>query len=369
MKTFLMFLLLPGLLLTGCGTNSSFIPSVTEEAWGWQDGKAVRLFTLTNRNGVVMKVTNYGATITWLSVPDRNGTFEPVVLGFDSLSSYVAVRGGFGSVMGRYANRIGGATIDLNGIEYLLTANNRGNTMHGGSKGFNKQVFDIDTSYVEGDSVKVAFTYLSPDLEEGFPGNLILKITYILTGENEVVLDYEATTDNPTVVNFTNHAYFNIGGSHGPVLDHYLMVASDSVCEVDSTNLPTGRLLPVEGTAFDFNQARPVGSRIEEVKPGYDHNYMLRREGDGLVLAAEVYDPVSGRVLEAYTTEPGMQLFTANSDRLYTGHGGVQFGRHYGICLEMQHFPDSPNHPNFPDVVLNPQETYRQTTVYKFSVR
>jgi aldose 1-epimerase len=369
MKTILMFLPLLGLLMTGCGMNSSFTPSVTEDNWGWQDGKAVKLFTLTNQNGVVLQVTNYGATITYLSTPDREGNFEPVVLGFDSLSNYVAVRGGYGSVIGRYANRIGGAHITLNGEKYLLTANNRGNTMHGGNKGFNKQVFDIDTAYIAGDSVKVAFEYMSPDLEEGFPGNLLLKITYILTGENEVILDYEATTDKPTVVNLTNHAYFNIGGCHGPVLDHNLMIASDSICEVDSTGLATGRLLPVEGSAWDFNQARPVGSRIEEVKTGYDNNYKLRREGDGLILAAEVYDPVSGRVLEAYTTEPGMQLYTANSDRQYTGHGGVQFGRHYGICLEMQHFPDSPNHPNFPDVVLNPQDTYRQTTVYKFSVR
>ncbi len=369
MKTILVFLPLLGLLMTGCGTNPSSTASLTEEEWGWHDGKTVRLFTLTNQTGVVLKVTNYGATITWISAPDRNNTFEPVVLGFDSLSNYVAVRGGFGSVIGRYANRIGGAQFILNGEKYLLTANSRGNTMHGGNKGFNKQVFDIDTAYVAGDSVKVSFSYLSPDLEEGFPGNLLFKITYTLTAENEVILDYEATTDKPTVANFTNHAYFNLGGSHSPVLDHYLMVASDSVCEVDSTGLPTGKLLPVEGTAFDFNHARPVGSRIEEVKPGYDHNYRLRREGDGLVLAAEVYDPVSGRVLEAYTTEPGMQLFTANSDRQYTGHGGVPFGRHYGICLEMQHFPDSPNHPNFPDVVLNPKETYRQTTVYKFSVR
>lgn len=369
MKTKLIFLPLLVLLLAGCGKSSSFTPSVTAEDWGWQDGKAVKLFTLVNKNGVVLKVTNYGATITWISAPDRNGVFEPVLLGFDSLNNYVAVRGGYGSVIGRYANRIGGAQFTLNGEKYLLTANSRGNTIHGGNKGFNKQVFDIDTSYVAGDSVKVTFSYLSPDLEEGFPGNLLLKISYILTGDNEVVLDYEATTDRPTVVNLTNHAYFNIGGCKGPVLDHELMIAADSICEVDSVGLPTGRLLPVGGTAWDFNQARPVGSRIDEVQPGYDNNYMLRREGDGLILAAEVHDPVSGRVLEAFTTEPGMQLFTANSDRKTIGHNGTEYGRHYGICLEMQHFPDSPNHPNFPGVVLNPEETYRQITVYKFSVR
>ncbi|HMT66446.1 MAG TPA: aldose epimerase family protein [Bacteroidales bacterium] len=369
MKTILAFLPLLVLLITRCGLNSSFTPSVTEEDWGWQDGKAVKLFTLTNRNSIVLKVTNYGATITWISVPDRNGVFEPVVLGFDSLNEYVAVRGGYGSVIGRYANRIGGAQFILNGEKYTLTANSRGNTIHGGNKGFNKQVFDIDTSYVKGDSVKVAFSYLSPDMEEGFPGNLLLKVTYTLTVENEVVIDYEATTDKPTVVNFTNHAYFNLGGCRGSILDHYLMVVSDSICEIDIIGLPTGRLLPVAGTAWDFNYARLVGSRIDAVKPGYDNTYMLRREGDGIIIAAEVYDTVSGRVMEAFTTEPGMQLYTSNSDRKTIGHDGNEYGRYYGICLEMQHFPDSPNHPNFPNVVLDPNETYRQTTIYKFSTK
>ena len=356
--------------ISSCTSGSSDFPSVSIEKWGEKDGKEIKLFTLVNKNGMVVRVTNYGGTLTYVSVPDRNGINEPVVLGFDSLRYYLDRHPNFGSTVGRFANRISGAEFSLNGQTYRLAANNRGNTLHGGTNGFSKQVFNIDTSYVSHDSAVVILNYLSPDMEEGFPGTLSFQMSYILTGENEIILKYEATTDQPTVVNFTNHTYFNLSGCKESVLNHILKINADSICQVDSIGIPTGSILPVTGTAYDFTVPRKVGERIGEVDPGYDINYKLRKEGDNLLHVAEVFEPVSGRVLDAYTTEPGMQLFSANNDlSRFTGHDGIKYGRHYGLCLEMQHFPDSPNKPNFPDVVLNPGEIYRQLTIYKFSFR
>lgn len=358
------------LLFSGCNTRSSDAPTVGEEIWGETDGKEVRLFTLANKNGMVIKITNYGGTLTYVSFPDKNGQNEPVVLGFDSLDNYLGRHPSFGSTVGRFANRIGGAVFSLDGREFKLTANSKGNSMHGGTKGFSRQVFDIDTSYTSRDSATVVFNYLSPDMEEGFPGSVHFQLTCVLTNDNEIILDYEATTDKSTVVNFTNHSYFNLSGCKESVLSHVLMIAADSICQVDSTGLPTGILLPVAGTAYDFTTARLVGERIGEVGPGYDITYKLRKGGNELLLAAEAYEPVSGRLLQAYTTEPGMQLYSANSDfSRFTGHNGIKYARHYGLCLEMQHFPDSPNKPQFPDVVLKPEEKYRQVTIYKFSIR
>lgn len=351
-----------------CACNSG--SSVREEIWGESGGVVVKIFTLTNKNGMIIKVSNYGGTLSYVSVPDRNGNFEPVVLGFDSLKMYQGRHPLFGATVGRFANRISGAGFSLNGNEYRLTANNQGNTLHGGAIGFNRKVFSVDTSYVSNDSSVVVLEYLSPDLEEGFPGTLRFRLSYVLTGDNEIIIYYEATTDKSTVVNFTNHSYFNLSGCSGPVLNQILMVAADSITEVDSKGLPTGMVVPVAGTPYDFTQAREVGERIEEVTPGYDINFKLRKSGDDLSLAAEVFDPGSGRLLQAYTTEPGMQLYSANRDLSpTTGHNGITYGKYYGICLEMQHFPDSPNKPQFPSVVLEPGEKYKQVTIYKFTIQ
>lgn len=356
-------------ILSGCDPGFQHDSTVSEVIWGESGGKLVKLFTLTNKNGMVIKISNYGGTLTYVSVPDKNGKFEPVVLGFDSLKMYLGRHPSFGNTIGRFANRIGGAKFSLNGTTYKLSANNRGNSIHGGPNGFSRQVFDVDTAYAVSDSAVVVLTYLSHDMEEGFPGTLALQLTYVVTSDNEIILDYEVTTDKPTIVNLTNHSYFNLSGCKESVLNHTLMLAADSICPVDSNMIPTGILLPVSGTAYDFTQAHKIGDRIVEVAPGYDINYKLRKKEDELSLAAEVFDPESGRLLRAYTTEPGMQLYSANSDLSHLkGHNGIIYGTHYGVCLEMQHFPDSPNKPQFPDVVLEPDEKYRQLTIYKFSV-
>lgn len=361
--------LLTLLLMIAAISEASQPGCIIMETWGEVEGKPVLLFTLTNKQGMVIKVANYGASLTYVSVPDRKNVFEPVVLGFDSLSQYTRRHPNFGSTVGRYANRIAGAAFVLNGKSYKLSANNRGSTLHGGFKGFNSQIFKVDTSYVSRDSLRVDFSYVSPDGEEGFPGTVSFKLTYILTDENEIILDYKATTDKPTVVNFTNHSYFNLSGCKVPILDEIVQIHADSITSVDSMGIPTGELLPVGGTAYDFNTPRKIGERIQEVKPGYDINYKLNLPGDGLTLAAEIYDPGSGRILHAYTTEPGMQFYTANGDLTrFKGHQGIRYGKHFGVCLEMQHFPDSPNYPQFPNVVLLPGETYNQITVYKFSL-
>jgi aldose 1-epimerase len=358
------------MLTYGCARLPGHATSIIEECWGEKEGKRVNLFTLTNRNGMVIKVSSFGATLTYVSAPDMNGNFEPVVLGFDSLKMYMARHPNFGSTVGRYANRIGGAQFTLCGTLYKLAANNGVNAIHGGPEGFSKKIFDTDTTYVKGDSSVVVLKYLSPDMEEGYPGTLTLRLKYILTNDNEIILDYEAATNKPTVINLTNHTYFNLTGCKENVLGHVLTLAADSISEVDSTKIPTGRQLTVIGTPYDFIVGKRVGERIEEVAPGYDINYKLRKEKNELTFAAEVYDPVSGRMLQAYTTEPCLQLYSANSDLgRYTGHSGIRYGRHYGLCLEMQHYPDSPNKPQFPDTVLEPGERYRQLTIYKFSVK
>lgn len=352
MKSRLILLVILILLFTQGIARPKNRATIKDEIWGESDGKVVKLFTLTNKNGMTLKVTNYGATLTYLSAPDKNGVFENVVLGFDSLKQCVADRGQHGKTIGRVANRIGGAQFTLNGITYKLTANNGANSIHGGPNGFSKQVFDVDKFYANADSAVVSLRYISADMEEGFPGKLTLYLNYVLTKNNEVKLEYKAVTDKPTVVNFTNHTYFNLTGSGSSISDHRLKILADSITPLGSDRLPTGSLVSVKGTIYDFIQASNVREKLEPAVRGYDINYKLRKTGTNLALAAEVISPANGRLLEAFTTEPGMQLFTINN----------------AICLEMQHFPDSPNKPKFPSVVLNPGETYRQVTVYKFSV-
>jgi aldose 1-epimerase len=336
----------------GCQSRAKKNSAVTNEVWGKMNGKEVKLFTLTNKNGMIIKVTNYGAALTYVSVPDRNDTFGNVVIGFDSLNNYVNDFGQHGKTIGRFANRIGKAQFSLNGITYKLTPNNGPNTLHGGPNGFSNQVFEIDSTYSGIDSSIVSLHYSSADMEEGFPGDLTLFLNYVLTSDNEIRIEYRALTDKPTVVNFTNHSYFNLTGTKNLILDHCIRINADSIMTIGPDRLPTGSFSIVRGTIYDFMQRHKVREKLDPDSRGYDVTYKLRKNSNELGLAADVYDPISGRILEAFTTEPGMQLFTPPN----------------AICLEMQHFPDSPNKPQFPSVVLNPGEIYKQLTIYKFSV-
>jgi aldose 1-epimerase len=350
--------------------------SVEKIAFGkTQDGTPVDLYMLTNANGLRAKVITYGAILTELHVPDRNGKLDDVVLGFDNLESYLKGHPLFGAVVGRVANRIGGAKFTLDGQEYKLAANNGRNSIHGGRRGFDKVVWQGEPVAAQ-DGVAIKLSYRSSDGEEGFPGNLSVALTYTLTNQNELRLDYTATTDKPTPVNLTNHSYFNLAGagSAGDVLGHELMLAADQYTPADNELIPTGEIKPVAGTPLDFTKPTPIGARIEQLRErpygGYDHNYVLNSGGKALALGARVYEPKTGRVMEMSTTQPGVQLFTANgmSGKL-KGKGGAAYPRHGGFCLETQHFPDSVNKPNFPSVILRPGVTYRQTTVFKFSTK
>lgn len=347
--------------------------SISEQEWGRSnDGMPVKLFTLSNRNGVTVKITNYGGIVTELHVPDRAGQSTNVVLGFDNLEQYLKGHPGFGAVIGRFANRISQARFSLDGQEYRLAANNGRNHIHGGLKSFDKVVWDAKTLPSKPNAVSLQLTYLSRDGEEGYPGNLSVVVIYTLTADNELRVDYHATTDKPTILNLTNHSYFNLAGG-GSVLDHELYINADRYTPSDGELIPTGEIAPVKGTVLDFTQPRRIGERIEKLKPspgGYDHNYVLNRNGAQLVLAARAFEPGSGRVLEVSTTEPGVQLYTGNFlDGSLIGVGAVVYDRHSGFCLETQHYPDSINKPNFPSTVLRPGQTFQSTTVFKFSTR
>ena len=326
-------------LLAACKQPQSLTPSVSEVAQIKANGTSIRLFCLTNRNGMTIKVTNFAASLTSVSVPDKKGNFEQVVLGFDSLESYLGKHPKFGATVGRFANRIKHG-------EFCL----------------DNQIFQLEKNSI------VVFSYKSAHLEGGFPGNLNLSIAYKLTDRNEVILDYTATTDQPTVVNFTNHSYFNLTGCKEPVLNHLYTLHADSITPVDSTGVPTGELKAVTGTEYDFRTPRTAEKQIRRMMgKTYDINYKLNKHPDSLELVATVTEPVSGRILKAYTTEPGMQFYIPSSNMDYlNGHGNRKYGKYYGFCLEMQHFPDSPNKPQFPSTVLRPGEIYRQTTIYKF---
>lgn len=335
------------------------------------EGKEVELYTLTNSKGVVAKITTYGALLTELDVPDRHGKVGNVVLGFDNLDQYLKGHPFFGATAGRVANRIAKGKFKLEGKEYTLAVNNGPNHLHGGLKGFDKKVWAAEAKQgKEGASVKL--TYTSPDGEEGYPGTLTATVTYTLTEKNELRIDYTATTDKATPVNLTNHSYFNLAGS-GDVLSHELTIAADHYTATDETLIPTGEIKSVKGTPLDFTKPALIGARIKEIPDyikGYDHNFVLNAGGKSLALAARVYEPSTGRVMETLTTEPGVQLYTGNHlDGSLTGHGGVVYKKNSGFCLETQHYPDSINHPNFPSVVLNPGKTYNTTTVYKFSTK
>ena len=339
-----------------------------------KDGQAVDLYTLTNANGVVARIITYGALLTELHVPDKAGTMADVVLGFKTLAQYESDQPYFGATIGRVANRIAKGKFKLGGQEYTLATNNGPNHLHGGLKGFDKRVWKAQPVSVGGVPA-VRFTYVSADMEEGYPGALTATVTYTLTHSNELHLDYTATTDKPTIVNLTNHSYFNLAGEgQGTILDHELTIMADRYTPVDDTLIPTGEIASVRGTVMDFNRATPIGARIAEVPGpapgGYDHNYVLSHGGGVLAMSATVRDPKSGRVMDVLTSEPGIQLYTGNFlDGSLTGKAGVAYQKHFGFCLETQHFPDSINQPAFPPVVLQPGRTFKSTTVYRFSAR
>lgn len=336
------------------------------------DGRNVSRFVLTNANGVEVTITEYAAAITSLKAPDRNGRFADIVLGFDSLDGYLQDKAFLGAVVGRYANRIANARFSLDGKEYRLVANNRQHTLHGGSEGFHKKVWVPRAS---GENF-VALAYVSPDGEQGFPGNLTADVTYTLTDANELKLEYRATTDKPTVVNLSGHAYFNLADEgHGDILHHELMMDADLFIPTDATSIPTGEFRPVVGSPFDFTRFTRIGDHIasndEQVAlgSGYDRCWVLRKKQVGqLTRAASVREPNSGRSLEVWTTEPGIQFYSGNFlDGTIQGRRGNVYRQHSGFCLETQHFPDSPHHAHFPSTVLRPGEEYRSTTVYILS--
>ncbi len=364
-------------LVVGCrsaekSSELSTAPAVgiQSNVWGHvPDGAEVQLFTLTNRHGMVAKISTLGATIVELQVPDRHGALTNVVLGpanFESSRGFPASA----STIGRFANRIAGARFMLEGKEIKVTANSGTNHIHGGRRGFASVVWKLHRTEFWPNRAAVVLSYLSPHGEEGFPGNLRATVTFTLTAGNELLIDYAATTDATTVVNLTNHGYFNLAG-YGDVHDHLLWLAAHRYTLTDGQLIPTGKIAPVAGTPLDFTQPTAISARIDQLKPalnGYDHNFVLDREGRSLSLAARVTDPKSGRVMEVLTTEPGMQIYTGNHlNGKVAGVGGVVYPRHGGVCFETQHFPDSPNKSQFPSTALRPGETFRSTTAFRFT--
>lgn len=359
-------------LMSIASTSHAASPTIESTVWGKSSsGEEVRLFTLRNANGLEARITNYGGIIVSLKVPDKSGTLADVVLGFDTLEPYLGKHPHFGCITGRYANRIGGAQFTLDGQEVKVTANSGKNHIHGGTEAFDKKVWAAK-ELREGDTVGVELAYTSPDGEEGFPGTLKSTVTYKLTQDNALELHYAATTDKPTVVNLTNHSYFNLAGEgSGDILGHELTIPTEQFTPTDDALIPTGEIANIKSTALDFSTPRLIGERIEaDYKSliqgiGYDHNYVL--SGTGLRLAAIAKEPKSGRVMTVRTTEPAVQLYTGNHLKGTVGKAGHAYQKRHGFCLETQHYPDSPNQPTFPSTALRPGETYQSTTIYQFS--
>jgi aldose 1-epimerase len=354
--------------------------TVSREPFGQIPGAAgaapqpVDVYTLKNANGMEVRAITYGGIITSLKAPDRTGAVADIVLGFDTLDGYLKGHPFFGAIIGRYGNRIGQARFTVDGQTYKLAANNGPNHLHGGPKGFDKVLWSAQPVSWKN---AVTFSRTSPDGEEGYPGALSVQVTYQLTDKNELIVEYQATTDKATPVNLTQHSYFNLAGDgSGDILGHEMTIHADRYTPVDGTLIPTGELAPVDGTPFDFRQPTAIGARINDAHPqlengqGYDHNWVVRRAGDGLQLAARVFEPKSGRTLEVATTEPGIQFYAGNFlDGSLAGKGGHVYRHRTGFCLETQHYPDSPNRPAFPSTILKPGETYRSTTVFTFGAR
>ncbi len=365
------------IFIIGCEKETPPEMKILKELFGEFEGVKVDVYTLKNANHVEVKITNYGGIVTSIRLPDKNGKFDDIVLGYDDLQEYVDNNPYFGCIVGRYGNRIGNAKFTLNGEEIILAKNDGENNLHGGLRGFDKVLWNVEPA-AEKDSQSLKLTYLSKDGEEGFPGNLKVTVTYTLTNDNSFRIDYMATTDKPTVVNLTNHTYWNFAGEgSGDILGHQLMLNADSYTPVDQGLITTGEIISVENTPMDFRSPAAIGDRIEsdyeQIKfgKGYDHNWVLnKKETDKPDLAATVYEPVSGRCMEIFTTEPGIQFYSGNFlDGSIIGKSGRAYEFRNGFCLETQHFPDSPNKPEFPSVVLEPGETYKTTTIHRFSVK
>ena len=378
--------ILGGLLLSvlfSCNEKNQAQPTVKEEnimktAFGQlPSGEKVDIYTIKNSHGIELRVTNYGGIITSLKVPGKSGAMADVVLGYDSLQHYLEGSPYFGAIIGRYGNRIGKGKFVLNGTEYTLATNNGNNHLHGGIKGFDKVLWQAKP-FENSEGVGLVFTYLSKDGEEGYPGNLSCKITYTLGNDNSLKFDYEATTDQLTVCNLTQHSYFNLSGhTSGTINNHQLQINASVFTPVDEGLIPTGELRAVEGTPFDFRAATAIGARVNDENQqlkyalGYDHNWVLdRKTVDDLELAATLHDPASGRYMEVWTREPGLQFYGGNFlDGSNVGKGGHAYQHRTGLCLETQHFPDSPNKSDFPSVMLSPGEVYKTTTIYKFMIK
>lgn len=364
-------------ILLGLGGCGSIQPSITKAPFGvTSEGAQVDLYTLTNANGVEAKITNYGAILVSLNVPDRNGQMGDVTLGYSTLAEYIKDTPYFGAIVGRYGNRIGKGKFQLDGTDYSLATNNDENHLHGGIKGFDKVVWQAQTVRRRG-AVGLKLVYLSKDGEEGYPGNLTSTVTYYLTNNDEFDIEYEATTDKATPVNLTHHSYFNLAGQgNGDILDHELMLNADRFTPVDAGLIPTGELRPVKGTPMDFTTPTAIGARVNQddtqlvYGKGYDHNWVLNDWDGSLKLAAKVYEPTTGRVMEVLTTEPGIQFYCGNFlDGSNVGKGGKVYRHRYGFCLETQHFPDSPNKLVFPSTILRPGENYSHRTLYRFYIQ
>ncbi len=340
--------------------------TLMRENWGKVDNKDVFLYTLNNKNGIVVKITNYGGIITSILTPDLKGNMGDIVLGYDSLKGYLTVTPYFGAIVGRYANRIAKGTFVLDNRVYKLAINNGNNSLHGGIKGFDKVVWDVQ-EIDDSTGTGLILTYKSKDGEEGYPGNLTVTVTYLLDNSDELRMTIEALTEKPTPVNLCNHTYFNLTGANTDILGHQLLINADRYTVVNDELIPTGELRKVVGTAMDFRKMRRIGELINMVKGGYDHNYVLIKKEKELKLAATIDEPVSGREVNVFTTQPGVQFYTGNFlDGTIKGKGDKVYKQHYGLCLETQHFPDSPNQPKFPNTILRPGEKFKEITVYKF---
>jgi aldose 1-epimerase len=358
---------------SSCNKSSKRRDMVKKEVFGMHQGKEVCLLTLKNKEGNIIKLTSFGAKITWIEVPDRKGKKENITFGYDTFDGTIAGDFSFGSIVGRYANRIAKGKFTLDGVEYTLPLNNGPNTLHGGPKGWHSVVWNTEV-LTDSEFPAVKFTYVSPDMEEGFPGTMNVEVIYRWTDRNEIIMDYTCSTDKKTVLNITNHAYFNLNGAgNGDILDHELVIKASAFTPVDSVMIPTGEIRQVTGTPFDFTTPHTIGERIGEnydqliLGRGYDHNYVLDNKEE---VDVTVYEPVSGRVLEVITDQPGIQLYTGNFlNGTEIGHGEKRFNFRSGFCLESGHYPDSPNHPGFPTTVLNPGETFTSKTIYRFTVK
>jgi aldose 1-epimerase len=361
-------------ILSACSTKTKEKYTMKKDIFGHVDGKEIVLISLKNSAGNTLKLTNFGAAIVWIGVPDRNGKIDNITFGYDSLTGYTKGDPYFGSTVGRYANRIAKGQFTLEGVEYHLAINNPPNSLHGGPGGWHSVVWDYEIIDTVESVPTVRFTYYSPDMEEGYPGNMSVAVSYKWTEKNEVIISYECSTDKETVLNITNHAYFNLNGAgNGNILGHEITINASGFTPVDSTLIPTGEIRPVTGTPFDFTSAHTVGERIDEdydqliLGRGYDHNFVLDNSG---AVDATAYSPESGRYMEMETDQPGVQFYCGNFlDGTQTGHNGRSYEYRGGFCFETQHFPDSPNHPEFPSTVLKPGEKFRSQTIYRFSTK